>query len=158
MLNKMKICECVNMLGQNSLDHVNAFFLAPIKCNPSWCTTRVAPNIIKTYKVTHKTNGCFKYIYKSIIIIIMFQFCGFESLVILFFKCILSKIYTKKVKFPNFFPTFLKFCKKKRKITHNNMHINSPRNVPGVPYLRSYKVPLHTPTKHAYKSWKKECF
>jgi hypothetical protein len=28
-----------------------------------------------------------------IIIIIMFQFCGFESLVILFLKCILSKFY-----------------------------------------------------------------
>jgi len=70
-LNKMKICECVNVLGQNSFDHVNAFFLAPIICNLSWCTTRVATNIIKIYKVTHKTTGVYLFINKSILLLLL---------------------------------------------------------------------------------------
>jgi hypothetical protein len=88
------------MLGQNSLDHVNAFFLAPIKCNPSWCTIRVAPNVIKIYKVTHKTTGVLKiYInqFLKLLLLLLFSiFCGFESFVIFKKNCILSKIYTKK--------------------------------------------------------------
>ncbi len=59
--------------GQNSLDHVDAFFLAPIKRNPSWCTTRGAPNIIRIYKVTHKTTSEL-YIYITIIMIILIFF------------------------------------------------------------------------------------
>jgi len=70
-LNKMKICECVNVLGQNSFDHVNAIFLAPIKCNPSWCTTRVATKIIKIYKVTHKTTSVYLFINKSILLLLL---------------------------------------------------------------------------------------